>query len=247
MADERVIPRAGIPLRRRNLGDGGMQGKAEFAGVHSRDYGAEAWLHQFENCLDLNRRAGGELGETQRAAGVVAVAVLAKDRVEQIRGAVDHEVLVRELQGRIHTAEHFDHPQTVERAMGLPGGTQDFLRAVLRRGVALLDGETRAEFALGLADVTGREELIAAADAEVEIAGGDFLEFEAEALGGLLWRHGAVCSGDGLGRGNKRLPHFLRHPHFAANRRHPTKKKSQPNPFRPIENSPSWAGLFPNP
>ena len=115
------------------------------------------------------------------------------------------KVLIGELQRQVYTTEHLDHPQPVERAVSLPDGTQDFFRAVPGRGVALLDGETRAEFALGIADVARREELIAAADAEVEIAGGDFLELEAEALGGLWWRHGEGCSGEGLSSGNERL------------------------------------------
>ena len=51
----------------------------------------------FKNRLDFDSRAGGNLGETEGAAGVIAVAGLAVDFVEQVAAAVDHEMLLIEL------------------------------------------------------------------------------------------------------------------------------------------------------
>ena len=124
---------------------------------------------------------------------MVAVAGLAEDFVEQVGCTVDDEMLLVELKCRVHAAQHLDHAQAVERAMGIPDGAEDFLGAVLCGGIALLDRQVRAEFAFEIADMAGGEELVAGADAQVQVSGRGLLELDAEAFCFLLGRHEVVA------------------------------------------------------
>jgi hypothetical protein len=97
---------------------------------------------------DIDGRAGRLLGKTEGAAGVVPVAVLAEDLVEQVDAPVDHQVLLVELQVRIDTSQEHQHPRAVERPMGVPDGVEDFGGAVAHRRLPLVDRQAGAELAL---------------------------------------------------------------------------------------------------
>ena len=97
--------------------------------------------------LDLDGDASGQLGETHRATGVEAVAILAEDFVVEVRDAIDHQVLIGKIQGRIHHAKEFYHFKAVETADLLVHRLQNGNAAFLRRRIALFDVETVAEFA----------------------------------------------------------------------------------------------------
>src|SRR4051794_12590115 len=81
-------------------------------------------LH-FKDRLHLDGRAGRDLREAEGAAGMVAVARLAVDLVEQVATAVDHQVLLIELERRIHAPQELQHLQAVERAVSVPDRIQD--------------------------------------------------------------------------------------------------------------------------
>lgn len=123
---------------------------------------------------------------------MVAVGGFAEDFVEQVRGAVDHQVLVRERRGRVDAAQDLEHPQAVERAVGLVHGAEDLHGALASRFVAFVHRQAGAEDALGVADVAGGHQLVAGLDAQVEIAGGLFREGDAEGLGFFGGSHGEV-------------------------------------------------------
>ena len=59
-----------------------------------------------EDRFDLDRDAGRQLGEAEGAAGVVAVAVLAEDFVQQVAAAVDDKVLL------VKSGVEFTQPST---------------------------------------------------------------------------------------------------------------------------------------
>ena len=63
-----------------------------------RDWAHKRLLQDFEDGFHLDGRAGGKLRETQCAPGVEAVALFAEDLVEQVGTAVDHQVLVGEIE-----------------------------------------------------------------------------------------------------------------------------------------------------
>lgn len=82
--------------------------------------GGTRLLQDFENGFHLDGGAGGELRETQCAPGMEAVALLAKDLVEQVGAAVDHQMLVGEIERRVDAAEHLDDPEAIESSVGVP-------------------------------------------------------------------------------------------------------------------------------
>lgn len=118
-----------------------------------------------------------------------ALAVLAEDLVQQVRGAVHDKMLLIEFERRVHIAGQLDDPQSVQRAMDVPHRTQDCFRAILRGGVTLLHGEAGSEFASGVTHLPGGEELGASADAQVQISGTYPLKIDAQAFRCLLWSH----------------------------------------------------------
>ena len=120
---------------------------------------------------------------------MVAVAVLAVNFVEQIAGAVDDEVLIGEVRRGVHAAEEFDDLQTVDGAVRVVDGVQDFFRAIFRCGVAVLNGQAIAEHAGGGAGVAAGDEQVAAADAEIQITGLQLRERHAQFLRLFLGRH----------------------------------------------------------
>ena len=130
--------------------------------------------------LNLDGSAGGELGEAEGTAGVVAVAFFAKDLVEEIGATVDDEMLVGVVERGIDAAEHFDDLQSIERAVCVPDGAEDLFGAVLGSCIPLIGGDICAEFALQITDMPGGDQLIATADAEIEVGWGCFFELDAE-------------------------------------------------------------------
>lgn len=124
-----------------------------------------------------------------------AVAGFAEDFVEEVGGAVDDEVLFDELGGGVDAAEDFEDAEAVEGAVGVPDGVEDLGGAVAGGGVAFFGGDAGAKLSFEGADMAGAEQLIAGADAEVEVAGGLFFEDEAEAFGALLGGHRFIVMG----------------------------------------------------
>lgn len=166
-----------------------MQHRQTGASTESRCLCREALGFDFEDGLDFHGCAGGELDKAEGAAGVIAVAILAENFMQQVGATVDDEVLIGVVEGGVHAAEDFDDLEAVEGAMGIPDGAKDFFRAVFGSCVALLSGDVCAKFAFEVADMAGGKELIAAADAEIEVAGGVFLEGETKGFGFLLGGH----------------------------------------------------------
>lgn len=115
-----------------------------------------------------------------------AIARLAEDLMEQVGGAVNDEVLLDEVGVGVDAAEDLDDAEAVEGAVGVPDGIENSGGALAGGFVALFGGETIAELALEGGDMAGGEELLAGADAEVEVTGRLFFEDEAERSGGGL-------------------------------------------------------------
>lgn len=134
---------------------------------------------------------------------MVAVAGFAEDFVEEVGGAVDDEVLFDEVGGGVDAAEDLDDLEAVEGAVGVPDGVKDLGGALAGGFVAVLGGEPRAELSFERADVTGAHQLVAGADAEVQVTGRLFFKGEAEILGDFLGIHsemripGSIASGMG--------------------------------------------------
>ncbi len=167
-----------------------MQHRQTGASTESRCLCREALAFDFEDGLDFHGCAGGELGKAEGAAGVIAVAILAENFMQQVGATVDDEVLIGVVEGGVHAAEDFDDLEAVEGAMGIPDGAKDFFCAVLGGSIALLSGDVCAEFAFEVADMAGGDELTTAADAEIQIAGSVFLEGKTKGFGFLLGGHG---------------------------------------------------------
>ena len=102
---------------------------------------------------------------------MISVAVFPEEFVDQVGGTVDDEMLIGEITGRVDATEQFDHTETVERAVHIMNGTDNFLTTVLRGGISLLDGEILSENSFEIADMTGSDELIPAADTKIEVSG----------------------------------------------------------------------------
>ena len=67
----------------------------------------------FEDHFDFDGRSGGQGREAQSTASVVAIAILSEDGVQQIGAAVDDEVLIREIRGRVNAAQNLENSQAV--------------------------------------------------------------------------------------------------------------------------------------
>src|SRR5581483_7904192 len=156
-----------------------------------------------ENGLDLDGRAGGDGGEAQGAAGMVAEIVLAEKLMQQVRGAIHHQVLIGELKRGIDAAEQLDDAQAVERAVSVVHGLQNFHGTFARRLVTLLDGQARPELALDVADVPRRYQHITRTCAQVEVTFFLFWERDAQFLRSLLCSHGVLLFLEG---GTRRYP-----------------------------------------
>ena len=61
--------------------------------------------YDLENCFHFHSGTCGQCREAKGTAGVVAVALLAVNLMEQIGGAVDDKVLIGEVRRGIDTAE----------------------------------------------------------------------------------------------------------------------------------------------
>src|SRR5690606_20315339 len=104
-----------------------------------------------EDAVDLDRDAEGQRFGADGHAGVLAG--LAEDLGHQIRGAVDHPRLFREVGGAVDQPEQLDHTGHAVESSGnrvLDLG-QDLERGLARRLVAALDRQVAA----ALADITG--------------------------------------------------------------------------------------------
>lgn len=128
-----------------------------------------------------------------------AVAGFAVDLVEEVRGAVDDEVVLDEVGGGVDAAEELEDAETIEGPVGVPNGIEDFGGAVAGGGVAVGGGESGAEFAFEGGDVSGGDEEVAGADAEVEVAGGLLFEGESDGFGDLLRGHGRGADSKKIG------------------------------------------------
>lgn len=123
---------------------------------------------------------------------MIAVAGFAEYLVEEVGSAIDDEVLLDEVGGGVDAAEDLNDLETVEGAVGVPDGVEDLGGALAGGFVAVLGGESRAEFSFERADVTGAHQLIAGADAEVQVSRRLLFEGEAEILGDFLGIHSGM-------------------------------------------------------
>ena len=96
----------------------------------------------------------------------------------------------------VHTAEHFQQSQAVQRAIRVPDGVEDLGRAIARRLIAVGGGEPRTQLAFEATDMAGGDQQVASADAEVQIAARQRLEGEAQLGSGFLRSHLDYRSGD---------------------------------------------------
>lgn len=162
-----------------------MRPRADFEArtCNSREETINPLVLDFEDGFDFDSGSGGDGGEAERAAGVVAVVVLAEDLMDQIRSAVDDEVLFDELAGGVDASEELENAQAVESPVSRVDGAEDLDRAVFGSFVALLNGNAGSEFSLEVADVSGGDEQISGFDAEIEIAFGLFGEGDSQSQG----------------------------------------------------------------
>ncbi len=89
--------------------------------------------------------------------------------------------------------------------MRVVDGVENLLRAILGGGVAILDGQAGAEHAGGGAGVAAGDEQVAAANAEIQVTGFLFGEFNAQFLRLVLGIHAgrlprATCLGNEIGK-----------------------------------------------
>ena len=149
-------------------------------------------MSRFRNALmTVALLAAAGLGAAQGskspgAAGVVAVAVLAVEFVQQIRCAVDDEVLLNEIRRGVDATEQLDDAEPVERAVGLADRAQNLDGAVFRGGVALLDSDVLAQHAFLIARVARGDQQISRADAEIEVTRFDGGKFQSQ-FGGFFF------------------------------------------------------------
>ena len=112
-----------------------------------------------------------------------------EDLMDHVRETVDDEVLVGEFERRVDAAKNFEAAEVVERAVSIPNRAENLDGTFSRRGLALFDRDSGAEFPLHVADMARGDEQIAGTNTQIEIAWGDFLELHSEAFGDLLRRH----------------------------------------------------------
>lgn len=142
-----------------------------------------------ENCFHFDGSTSGECGKAERTAGMIAIPILAENLVEKVGRPVDHEVLVGKCSRRIDTPQHFNDFQPIQRAIGLTERTENLHRTFFRGGVALFDGQSGSQDALGIAHMAAAHVQIARADTEIEITLGLFGKGNTELDGALLRRH----------------------------------------------------------
>ena len=92
-------------------------------------------LFRFKNSLDLHRDSGRKRGKAHGGAGMIAVAVLAEDFMQEIRGAIDDKMLFDKIRRAVDTSQQFDHPDRVERSGHPAEALQEFDRHLVGRGL----------------------------------------------------------------------------------------------------------------
>ncbi len=120
---------------------------------------------------------------------MVAIGRFAEDLVNQVAEAIDDQMLVGVFERRVDAAKHLEHAQIVERAVRVPNRAEHLDGTISSGVVTLLGRHARSELPFQIAGVARGDEQIARANAEVQIAGCEFLEFQAEALSRLLRTH----------------------------------------------------------
>src|ERR1700756_1134917 len=105
-------------------------------------------LRDFEDSFSLDCRVGWKHGDADSGAGMAPL--VAEGRYHQVGGAVQHFRSIQKIRGRIDETtepDHADHlVEIAERGLDL---RQQVDGATARRGIALLDGNPGAKFALG--------------------------------------------------------------------------------------------------
>ena len=155
-------------------------------------------LFDFKDGFDFDSGAGGDLGEAQGAAGVVAVGGFAVDFVQEVAAAVDDQVLVCEIRGGVDAAQQFEDLQAVERAVEVPDGVQDLYGAVAGGFFAFLDRGALPQLAFQVTDMAGGDEQVARAYDQGEVAGFLFGEGDTERFGFFLGSHWRVIPLSGI-------------------------------------------------
>ena len=134
-----------------------------------RQVGLWGGIFDFKDRFNLDGGAGGNAGESKCAAGVITVAVLAENLVQQVGGAVDDQVLLNKIRRGIDTSQQLDDPQSIQGAVRLMNRLQNLDSAILGGLIALLCREAGAKLAFQVANMSRGNQPIAAADTEIEI------------------------------------------------------------------------------
>jgi len=135
-----------------------------------RDWAYSLRLFDFKDRLNLDGYSRGKRRKTNRTACVVSITVLAIEFVQQIGSPVDDEMLIGKGLVRINTAEQLDHAQTVESSVSVVNRSENLFAAVAGGIVSLVNRDTLSKNPLLIADVTGGDELISAANAEIQVS-----------------------------------------------------------------------------
>jgi hypothetical protein len=135
-----------------------------------RDWACSLRLFDFKDRLNLDGYSRGKRRKTNRTACVVSITVLAIEFVQQIGSPVDDEMLIGKGLVRINTAEQLDHAQTVESSVSVVNRSENLFAAVAGGIVSLVNRDTLSKNPLLIADVTGGDELISAANAEIQVS-----------------------------------------------------------------------------
>ena len=97
------------------------------------------------------------------------VTLFVEEFVNEIRSTINDEMLIGKIPCRIDTSEQLDHTEPVESAMGTVNGTEDLFAAIFCGCISFFDCEILPENSFLIADMTGSDELIPAADTKIEI------------------------------------------------------------------------------
>ena len=135
-----------------------------------RDWACSLRLFDFKDRLNLDGYSRGKRRKTNRTACVVSITVLAIEFVQQIGSPVDDEMLIGKGLVRINTAEQLDHAQTVESSVSVVNRSENLFAAVAGGIISLVNRDTLSKNPLLIADVTGGDELISAANAEIQVS-----------------------------------------------------------------------------
>ena len=120
---------------------------------------------------------------------MIAIAILAEDFMQQVGTTVDHQMLICKVAGRIHAAQHFDNTQALQSVMSVVNRPQDFLRAISCGVIPMFNCDILSQDPFQVAGVPGGDQLVSAADTQIQIARLKGFERHAQIFGFLVYTH----------------------------------------------------------